>query len=183
MVFTKPCPPGLWLASAFLSAAVVSFLLTAGVLLSSIVLSLWWHVPVRMGLLFLSLNSFVTSLIIIAYTLLLGTLVHPALAVALILIFNEDTFFSAQQWAQAVIRSANGHAHLGIRILEKFFNVVYLSTPTYEPFKNKFQTVGTSYRASGGEWKYLLYSAGYVLVLWAFCYFVALFALRRKRHI
>jgi hypothetical protein len=100
---------------------VVSLLLTAGVLLSIIALSLWWHVPVRVGLLFLSLNSFLTSLIVVAYTLLLGTLVHPAVAVAVILIFNEATFFSAQEWAQAVIRSANGHAHLGIRILEKFF--------------------------------------------------------------
>jgi hypothetical protein len=183
MVFTKPCPPGLWLASAFLSAAFVAFLLTAGVLLSTIALSLCWHVPVRAGLLFMSLHSFVISLIVIGYTLLLGTLVHPALAIAVILIFNEASFFSAQEWAQAMIRSANGHAHLGIRVLEKFFYVIYLAAPTYEPFKQKFQTVDYSYRASAGEWKYLLYSAGYVLVSWAFCYFVALFALRKRRHI
>jgi hypothetical protein len=169
MVFTKPCPPGLWLASAFLSAAFVSLLLTAGVLLSTVALSLWWHVPVRVGLLFLSLNSLVTSLIAIGYTLLLGTLVHPALAVAVLLIFNEATFFSALEWTQAVIHSANGHAHLGIRALEKFFYVIYLTAPTYEPFHKQFQTVDYSYRASTSEWKYLLYSVGYVLVLWAFC--------------
>lgn len=43
--------------------------------------------------------------------------------------------------------------------------------------------VNTSLRVLHGDWKNLLYSLGYVLVLTAFCYFVALFALQRKRHI
>jgi hypothetical protein len=181
MVFTKPCPPGLWLASAFLSSALVSLALTAGVLLASIGFSLWWHLPVRLGLLYLSLHSFVTSLIVIAYLLLLGTLMHPAVAVTLIIIFNNRTFFSAQEWAQTVIRA--GNSHLGIRVLEKIFHVVYFILPIYVPFDDKTQVVATSYRAGPAAWKYLLYSSGYALLFWAFCYFAALLALKKRRHI
>jgi hypothetical protein len=43
--------------------------------------------------------------------------------------------------------------------------------------------INTSLRELHGDWKYPLYSLGYVQVLTAFCYFVALFALQRKKHI
>lgn len=181
MVFTKPCSPGLWLLAAFLSAAIVALLLHAGVLLTLTGLSLIWHLPVRMGLLFLALNSFVTSLIVIAYTLLLGTLVHPALAVTFIVIFSADTFFSLQKWALSVI--AAGNAHAGIRALEKLFQTLYLALPVYGPFAEKFRGAESAYRTAATDWKYLLYSFGYALVFSAFCYFVALLALQKKRHI
>jgi hypothetical protein len=45
------------------------------------------------------------------------------------------------------------------------------------------ENVNVALRVAHGEWKYLLYSFGYVLTLSAFCYFLALFALQRKRHI
>src|SRR5208283_2717223 len=43
MVFTKPCPPPLWLASAFLASALVSLVLIAFVLLCAVGLSFLWH--------------------------------------------------------------------------------------------------------------------------------------------
>lgn len=181
MVFTKPCSPGAWLISAFVSAGLVSFLLTAAVLAIALLFSAIWHVPVQAGLVFLSLNIYVTSLIVIAYTLLLGTLVHPALAVTLILIFNSGVFFSMQEWAQATIRSGNGSTWL--RVLEKVFYVLYLIVPMYGPYDDKTRTVASTFRASAGDWKYLAYSLGYALVFSAFCYFLALLALYKKRHI
>ncbi len=57
MVFTKPCTPAVWLGSAWLSAVTVSFLLNGIVLGSALVLSLLWHVPVRVGLAFVSVDT------------------------------------------------------------------------------------------------------------------------------
>jgi ABC-type transport system involved in multi-copper enzyme maturation permease subunit len=181
MVFTKPCPPALWLASAFLSAVGVSLLLNGAVLASAVALSLGWHIPVRPGLVFVSADTFVASVGIIAYLMLLATLVHPAIAVTFALIFNADMFYDAQVWTQAVIRSGNSSAAL--RLLERLFHYLYLLLPMVHAFGKKTEGIYSSLRVMHGEWKYLLYSFGYALALSAFCYFLALFALQRKRHI
>src|SRR5262249_32657456 len=120
MVFTKPCPPSIWLASAFLTAILASLLITCIVLSSTLVLSLLWQVPVRAGLLFVALDTFVASLVLIAWLMLLATLTHPAIAVTFALIFNAALFYDAQLWAQAVIHSGSGNWSL--HVLERLFH-------------------------------------------------------------
>jgi ABC-type transport system involved in multi-copper enzyme maturation permease subunit len=181
MVFTKPCSPAVWLLSAFLSAVAVSLLLNAVVLASTVVLSLGWHLPVRAGLAFVSVDTFVASVGIIAYLMLLATLVHPAIAATFALIFNADMFLAAQTWTQAAIRSGNSSTFL--RALERLFYYLYLLLPMVYAFGKKTEGIYTSLRVMHGEWKYLIYSFGYALVLSAFCYLLALFALQRKKHI
>jgi len=181
MVFTKPCSPGAWLASAFLSAVLISLSLNALILGGSVILSFVWHVPVRAALVFLSAENFVVSIGIIAYLILLATLLHPALAVIFILIFNAEMFYSFYTWTQGAIRAGDSSFYL--RVFEKLFHFFYLLLPMVNPFEKQLEGVSTSMRIAHGEWKYLVYSLGYVLVLSAFCYFVALFTLQRKRHI
>lgn len=181
MVFTKSCTPAVWLLSAILSAVAVSLLLTGVVLASAVVLSLVWHVPVRAGLVFVSVDTFVASVGIIAYLMLLATLVHPAIAVTVALIFNADTFYSAQVWTQAAIRS--GNSSTALRVLERLFHYLYVLLPMVRACEGKTEGIYSSLRVVRGDWKYLLYSLGYALALSAFCYFLALFALQRKRHI
>jgi hypothetical protein len=181
MVFTKPCSPALWLVSALLSAVAVSLLLNTIVLASAVVLSLGWHLPVRAGLVFLSVDTFAASVGIIAYMILLATLVHPAIAVTFALIFNADLFYAVQMWTQSVIRS--GNSSLALRALDRLFHYLYLLLPMVHAFGKKTENIYSSLRVVHGEWKYLLYSFGYALALSAFCYFLALFALQRKKHI
>jgi len=181
MVFTKPCSPALWLVSAFLSAVAVSLLLNSIVLGCAAALSLGWHLHVRAGLLFVSVDTFIASVGIIAYLMLLATLVHPAIAVTLALIFNAGLFLEFQQWAQVVIRS--GNSSLALRALERLFHYIYLLIPMVYAFGKKTEPIYSSLRVVHSDWKYLLYSFGYVVVLAAFCYSLALFALQRKRHI
>jgi ABC-type transport system involved in multi-copper enzyme maturation permease subunit len=181
MVFTKPCPPAIWLLSAFVSAVLVSLFINAIVLASALALSLVWHLPVRAGLLFLSVDTFIASVGIIAYLMLLTTLVHPAIAVTLALVFNADLFYDVQVWAQSLLRS--GYSSYPLLLLERVFHYLYLSIPMAHAFGKKTEDIYTSFRVLRGEWRYLLYSTGYVLVLSAFCFFLALFALQRKKHI
>ena len=100
MVFTKPCPPSMWLGSAFLSAVLISLFLNSLILGGTTILSLIWHVPVRAALIFISADNSIISVGIIAYLILLATVLHPALAVAFILIFNAEMFYDFQVWAQ-----------------------------------------------------------------------------------
>jgi hypothetical protein len=181
MVFTKPCTPAVWLLSAFLSAVIVSFLLNFVILVSATVLSLLWHVPVRPGLVFLSAETFVVSVGLIAYLMLLATLVHPAIAAICTLIFNAYLFYGARLWTEAAIRS--GSTGPWLRVLKGLFHWLYLVLPMLYPFGKKTEGAHLSLRVMNGEWKYLLYSLGYSLSLSGFCYCVALFALQRKKHI
>src|SRR5712672_1835244 len=71
MVFTKPCSPASWLIAAFLAAVAVSLLLHVIVLGGAAAMSLIWHLPVRAGLLFVSADTFIVSVGLIAYLMLL----------------------------------------------------------------------------------------------------------------
>ena len=181
MVFTKPCPPAVWLLSAFLTAAFISFLLTLVVFCSSAIMSLVWHLPVRQGLLFVSLDTFVSSLGLISYLMLLTTIAHPAIAIAFVLIFNADMFYEGRFWALSQIRS--GDTSLSLKIMERIFHALYMLVPMTQAFSDKTEGIYVSLRVMRGEWKYLIYSLAYVLAFSAFCYFVSLFALHRKKHI
>jgi|HubBroStandDraft_6_1064221.scaffolds.fasta_scaffold53595_1 hypothetical protein len=181
MVFTKPCPPSVWLGSAFLSAVFISLFLNSAILGGTVILSLIWHLPVRAALVFVSADNFIVSIGIIAYMMLLATLLHPALAVTFILIFNAEMFYDFQVWAQGAIRAGNSSFYL--RLLERLFHFFYLLLPMVNPYGKETENVHSSMRVAHAEWKYIVYSFGYVLTLSAFCYFLALFALQKKRHI
>ncbi len=181
MVFTKPCSPAVWLASAFATAVLVALLLNVIVYASTMALSYIWKVPVRTGLFFVSIETFVVSIGLIAYLVLLGTVVHPALAATVAVIFNSDLFYSAEFWARSTVAAGNDGWFL--RTLIKVFHFLYLALPMFQPFASKTQNIHTSLRVEHGDWKYLAYSLGYVLVLSLFCYSLALFALLKRKHI
>jgi hypothetical protein len=132
MVFTKPCPPAVWLVSTFLSAVIVALLLNVVVLGGMTVLSMLWHVPVRSGLIFVAADTFFASIGLAAYLMLLATLVHPAVAAIVAIIFNADMFYDGQLWAQSAIRAGNHNP--GLRALERVFQFLYLAAPILRPF-------------------------------------------------
>ena len=181
MVFTKPCPPAVWLVSAFLSAAIVSLLLTGIVLVSALALSLIWLVPIQAGLIFISADTFVSSLAVIAYLMLLSTVLHPAVAATLAAIFSADVFYSMQIWTLSAIRS--GKSSKALYVLDRVFHSLYLILPMFHPYSTETRGVYTSLRVEHGEWKFLLFSLAYALTLSVFCYLLALIALERHKHI
>ena len=180
MVFTKPCRPEVWLLSAFLSAAAMSLFLNGVVLGSGVLLSSLWHLPVRVGLVFVSAETFVISLGLIAYLMLLAMVMHPALAAIVAIIFNADLFYQFDVWTKAAIRS--GNASLALRMVEGVFHSLYILLPMVYPFDKQTEKIHTSLRVMSSEWKYLLFSFGYVVALSAFCYCVGLYALQKKNH-
>jgi ABC-type transport system involved in multi-copper enzyme maturation permease subunit len=181
MVFTKPCPPATWLLSAYLAAAAMSLFLNLVVLGSGVLLSFLWHLPVRTGLVFISAETFAVSLGLIAYLMMLATVMHPALAAIVALIFNADLFNWFDVWTKAAIQS--GNSSFALRMVERLFHFLYFLLPMVYPFDKQTQNIHISLRVLSSEWKYLPFSLGYTLVLSAFCYCVSLFALKKKNHI
>lgn len=181
MVFTKPCPPEVWLLSAFLSAVAMSLFLSILVLGSGVLLSFLWHLPVRMGLVFVSAETFVASLGLISYLMLLAMVMHPALAAIVAIIFNADLFYQFDVWTKGAIRS--GNSSFALRMVERLFHSLYILLPIVYPFDKQTENIHSSLRVLSSEWKYLLFSLGYALSLSAFCYCVSLFALKKRNHI
>lgn len=181
MVFTKPCSPAVWLSSALLSAVLVSFIISCVVFGSVLALSFIWGVPARLGLLYVSIDTFIASIAVIAYLMLLGMLVHPAIAVVFALVFNSELFYGGQVWALATIHS--GNSSLSLRLFARVFHFLYLLIPMFHPFSQRTDGIYNSLRVVHADWRYLLYSLGYTLTLAAFCYAISLFALERRRHI
>jgi ABC-type transport system involved in multi-copper enzyme maturation permease subunit len=181
MVFTKPCPPAVWLLTAFFAAVIVALVLNAIVLGGITVLALLWHIPVRSGLIFVSVHTFISSVGLAAYLMLLATVMHPAIAAILAIIFNASLFYTGFLWSRSAIKAGNHST--GVHVLDRVFHLLYLAAPIFQPFDKETQNIHVSLRVMHGEWKYLLYSFGYALALSAFCYFVSLFSLQRQKHI
>jgi len=179
MVFTKPCSPPVWLASAFLASAVVVALFTALILVCAVALSFLWHVPVRAGLLFVSLDTLIAGIGMAAYFIFLTTLMHPAIAVAFALIFNASLFYSLWIAMHNFLKSAR--TSVALKALEQFFHFLYLMVPMTRAFESKTGSIYSSLRVHGHDWVYLLYSLGYTLALSGLFYLLSLFLLQRKR--
>ena len=124
MVFTKPCSPALWLFSAFLSAipAVPGTACGGAVRRYSHRLVVAPRGHFRAG--FSVCHFFGYSVGIIAYLMLLGTIVHPAIAVVVAVLFNADIFYSI--WTSTLGMSIYNKSSHALHVLEHLFYFLYM---------------------------------------------------------
>ena len=93
MVFTKPCPPEIWLLSSLLSASIVCFSLYIGILLICSILSFCLKVPFLWAIVYMTFNEFLQATIVLSYITFLAVIFHPVLAVLFIIIFGDGVFY------------------------------------------------------------------------------------------
>jgi hypothetical protein len=179
MVFTKPCPPALWLASAFLAAMLVSLSLQLLITAVAMTACLVFHLHVQMGVLFVSLDSFAMCVGIIGYLTFLATAMHPVMAVVFVVFFNPSFFYQLRLQMLGFIES--GSKSSAVRLFEPFFQFLYMTLPVFHAFSEKTQTVYSTLRVDHGQWKLVFGAFGYDLALAALCYCLSLFFLQRKR--
>jgi hypothetical protein len=177
VVVTKPCLPETWLASAFLSAIVASALFFCGALALSSGLALAWGVPVKAGLAFVALESFLRSLILLAYLMFLATALHPVVAVLTQAFFNESTFEGLRFLLAAREETGSAPWLVAARWL---CNTFYCILPAHTPYSAKTDAIHTSLRVAAHDWLYLLYACGYTLVVLTFFFLLSTAVLRRK---
>jgi hypothetical protein len=178
MVFTKPATPEVWLASGLFAAILVGLtlhLLIAGLCVG---LSLAWGVPVQAGFLFSALDSFLRSAILLGYLSFLTVVLHPVVAVLIVLVFNEGAFYGLISMMEAAIRATGGSPVLPV--FKEIFRAIYILLPMTTPLEGRSDEVARSLRVTEGDWSTLLLRTGYAFVVLAFFYMLSTMALRRR---
>jgi hypothetical protein len=181
LIFTKPCPPEVWLGSAFISAIVLAAFLYATIAAITFGLLLLWHVPIQTGFAFMSIEWFFEAVSAMAYLTFLSTVMHPVIAIMIAVVFNESVFFAMRTGLIAAIKNTGGNILLPL--LEKLTYVLYMISPMFTPYSEKTEGIRTSLRVSSGQWHYLIYTGAYAITVTMFFYLLTLFALKRKNFV
>ncbi len=164
MVFTKPCPPGVWLASLYLSAALVAFVLYVVIALGAAGLSLAWHVPLQPGLAYAALDGFFRAIVWLSFVTTLTFAFHPVVAVMIALFVNDATFYGLKYMIAGAV-AANG-MKTWLTIANLACDVFYAILPMSQPFDDRTRELYASWRVAGADWLLLMGIGGYaVLVL------------------
>jgi hypothetical protein len=114
----------------------------------------------------------------------LTVLFHPVLAVLFFFIFNESTFYSLKLLlASGVKASGDRPLASALQLLKRVVDLIYMITPTIEPFSERMSSVYSSFRTSAEDWEYLFLAFIYTIVVTGFFSLLSLYFLKKKRHI
>ncbi len=174
MVFTKPCPPGVWLASLYLSAALVAFVLYVVIALGAAGLSLAWHVPLQPGLAYAALDGFFRAIVWLSFVTTMTFAFHPVVAVMIALFVNDATFYGLKYMIAGAV-AANG-----MNIANLACDVFYAILPMSQPFDDRTRELYASWRVAGADWLLLMGIGGYAVLVLVLSYVMSLLLLRRK---
>lgn len=167
MVLTKPCLPEVWLVSAFLSAMAISFALNIMILSFAFIFSLSMGIPFQDGYIFISMDYLIKSIILLSYIMFLAMVFHPVMAVLVVSIFNEGTFYGLKTMLMAVSKSNSGWYLVA---LEKVAGIMYMLMPITSPLASeKTGSIYSSLRVANPDWGNLVNAAVYTLAItWLF---------------
>jgi hypothetical protein len=79
-------------------------------------------IPFQDGYVFISLDYFIKSIILLSYIMFLAMVFHPVMAVLVVSIFNEGTFYGLKTMLMAVSKSNSGWYLVA---LEKVAGIMY----------------------------------------------------------
>jgi hypothetical protein len=133
---------------------------------------------VQSGFAHAALESLCRSTILAGLFLLMPLLVHPVLAVFLVVLFQEDLFYSLRFLLLTAIRTTGGNPLLPF--LEKASYAVYMALPSFAPFASRLEGVHASMRASAADWKALGSIAIYAAASTALFFLLSAVTLRRR---
>ncbi|MBI3393034.1 MAG: hypothetical protein HY039_07580 [Nitrospirae bacterium] len=182
MVLTKPFPPEAWLLSVLLSGLIVAAVSYAGILLACSILFGIWGIPYQWGLLFVTANDFMQTLILVSYMTLLAVVFHPVLAAFFAILFHESSFYMLKLLLNGGIQAVGeGSVSFGLKTIRGIVDVVYLATPALTPFSRETETIYSSLRLEDGSVRYLGLAFVYVFVSSTFFFLLAAYFLKKKR--
>jgi uncharacterized membrane protein YkvI len=183
MVITKPCPPEAWLLAHYAAVLLVAAVLHVILLAASVVLFMVWHIPLQWGLFYLVGESFLELVVIVSVLSFLVTVMHPFLAIILMAIANEGTFYSLLVLISAALAKATAQAEkLWYGAANTVAYAFYLAIPSYSLFERKAAGIHSSLRMGWGDLKWLGLTLLYTLLASALFFILTALALRRRRH-
>jgi hypothetical protein len=174
MIAATPAPFPAWVASVFVTAALVG--LTVQGLIATLVaaLSVFWNVPYQLGFLHMAMNQFADSLIMLAFLTALSVWMHPVLATLLIAFLGESTF----RTIRVTLESVDGGWF--VWAAKATATGLYYFLPSFAPFAGRTLTLTRSMRASVSDWRYLALTYAYAILAVSFGYVATIASLRRR---
>lgn len=184
MVFTKPCLPEAWLLASSLSAAAVAAVFYAVIFVVCFVLFVVWSIPFQWGLVYVLLNDFAHALIWLGYLSFLAVVFHPVVAVLVVVIFQEGTFYGLKLLLLSGIKAAGaGNIAFFLSCAKWVVSAIYLLVPATHPFQEKTGEVYKSLRGADADWPALFATWGYTMGISLLFFLLATWFLKRKRLI
>lgn len=181
MVVTKPCPPEMWLLAHYAAVLLVALVLQALILAAGIVLFKVWHIPMQWGVFYLFAESFLRIVTVVSILSFLVSVMHPLLAIVLMTLANEGTFYGLLILLSAVLTGATGHVKMLYNIANVAVYALYLVVPSYSPFERQVQVIHSSLRMGWGDVKWLGLTLIYTVLVTALFYTLTAIVLRRRR--
>lgn len=184
MVLTKPCRPEWWVLSVFISTALVcSCLELLGIIIAT-TLSLAWGIPFQMGIIFVALEGIAQSAVALSWAILLTAFLHPAVAVMIIMVIQEMTFYWLMIISMGAMQGTTDQIRrFMLQMAQQLLACCYIIIPSFAPFASRVKGVHLSYRVMAIDWIYLMCILGYSLLFAAFCYVITTLIFLRRRYI
>ena len=174
MIATTPAPFPVWVASVFATAGLVGLAVQALIAGLVAALSVLWNVPYQLGFLYVAMNRFADSIIMLGFITALGAWMHPILAVLTLFFLRETTFWTIRTMLEifdtGVIVSTAKAVTSGL----------YYLAPSFAQFSGRTLVLSRSMRVSVSDWRYLTATFAYAGLAVTFGYVATIAILRRK---
>jgi hypothetical protein len=178
LIFTRPAPPEVWVASMFLAAFSVAATAHALIAVLTFGMSIAWDVPYQTGFLWMAIDGTFESLIVVALLAMIGVALHPAVAALAAVVVNESILHGLLWMVRSAIEAGNTGTWL--RLADWIASGIYAVLPMVDPFAGKTASVMESVRVTPTDWVYLGATGAYASAVAAFCFLATVLMLRRR---
>jgi ABC-type transport system involved in multi-copper enzyme maturation permease subunit len=182
MVFTKPCPPEVWLLSAFLAGGTVLLALHILILLGSLALFAAWGLAIQWGVVLVVAHSLFSAFLLFGWMLFLTLMMPPVAAGAIGLMVNTSMLHWILQRLMISGSEEGWFATAAQAALKYIVMILYVLLPETSPYQNELKTLMESFRFDAHSLGYVATSGAYVLMACAL-FFCASIALLRRRNL
>jgi len=184
MVLTKPCRPEWWVLSVFVSIALICSCLHALGVIIVVILSIVWKIPFQMGIVFVALGGVAQSVIALSWGILLAALLHPAVAIVIIMVLQERVLYWLMIVSAGTVQGTTDRIYRFLfQVIQQIVTCCYILIPSFSLFSDRVQGVYLSYRVIAIDWVYMACTMGYAFLLAAFCYLATTLIFMRRRYI
>jgi hypothetical protein len=173
VVATTPAPFAAWVASVLITGAVVGAAAQAVIGVTCAALSMAWGVTYQYGFVYLAIDHFAESLILLGVATVLASVLHPVIVGTAAFLINDGVvrmlrmaLAALPTWAAAVFDQA--------------LTAAYYVLPSLDPFGERTGALLRNLRPVERDWWYLLATFGYALLLLAWAQALTVLLLRRR---
>lgn len=173
VVAATPAPFAAWAASVLITSAAVGAAAQAVVGVACAALSVAWGVTYQYGFVYLALDRFAESLILLGVATVLGSVLHPVVVGTGVFLINDGMIRMLRAALAAMPASLAA-------VLDQGLTAAYYGLPSLDPFAERTAALLRNLRPVERDWWYLLATFAYALLLLAWAQALTVLLLRRR---